>query len=548
MTANLRIVPLGGLGHIGGNMTAFETPNDMIVVDCGVLFPRDEEPGIDCVLPKYDYLLQRKEKLRAYVITHGHEDHIGALPWVLRDLPAPVYATCFTLELIRQRTLDKTHVKADLHLLRDREPVTLGEFVIDPIPMTHSIPDAVALAINTPVGWVVHTGDFKFDQKPIDQRLSDVTALEQLGQKGVQLLLSDSTNAEKDGHTWSESEIVDPLTTLIQNARQRICVTLFASNIQRLQIIFHAAKAAGRSVIPVGRSMQQYLRLAIEHNYIKIPPGTLSEVEYFDRLKPHQALILASGSQGELQSALTRIAQNRHERITLGPGDRVIFSSRRIPGNERAVGAVVADFLRRNIEVVDDRHDKVHTSGHAFSGELLQMLQLCRPKFFVPIHGELRHLLRHAQLAQSTGIKPENILVTENGYPIELTQKGDKLFARRADPVIAGFTYVDGNAVGQVDHTTLRDRRILADNGIVVCTVVFDKRGRLACDPLVQLRGVINEETFPDLRSAAARTVKAALKHDGANPEQTIRTALRGFFRQRFDLHPVLIPVIQNLE
>ncbi len=546
----LKVVPLGGLGQIGANMMAYETGDDLIVVDCGVLFPSAEQPGVDYVIPDVSYLVERRRKLRAFVITHGHEDHIGALPFVLPELDAPVYATRFTMGLIETKLGEYPEIKPRLHEIRDSQPFVIGEFTIEPIPVTHSIPDAVTLAIQTPAGLVVHTGDFKLDPHPVDGRLTDEEALRRAGERGVLALFSDSTNAERDGHTWSEREVGEELGPLIESARGRVLVTAFASNIHRVQLVIEASERAGRKVILVGRSMQQNVQLAVERGLLRARHGVFAELDDFADLPRDGVTIIAAGSQGEPQSSMVRIAGGQHT-VRIEPKDRVIFSSRRIPGNERAIGRMINSLYRLGAEVVDDRNTKVHTSGHAMNDEQRRMIELCRPRFFVPMHGEYRHLVRHARLAEATGV-PAQTLVVEDGQPVEFVREGDGIGMRRGEPIKAGHVFVDGFGVGDVQEVVLRDRRLLAETGIVICVVILDEHGQVAAGPDLITRGVVHVDENQPLLRQVVQEVREALSSrrgslDVAEAGELLRQTLRRFFRRELDRRPLIVPVVMSL-
>jgi ribonuclease J len=548
----LKIVPLGGLGHIGGNMMAYETAEDLIVVDCGVLFPSDEQPGIDYVIPNIDYLAERRSKLRAFVVTHGHEDHIGALAYVLPKLPAPVYATTFTRGLLELKLAGLEDCRPQLEPLPERTPLRFGALSVEAIPVTHSIPDAVALAIDTPCGVLVHTGDFKLDPTPPDGRLTDRAAFAALGQKGVTALLSDSTNAEKAGHTWGEDVVAGTLDELIANAPFRVLVTAFASNIDRLQAVIRSSERYGRKVVLVGRSMQQNVQLALEHGYLRAKPGTLVSSDDFDKVPRSRTTVVAGGSQGEPHSAMSRIATGQHGAVRLEPHDRAIFSSRRIPGHERTVGAVINNLCRQGVEVVDDRLAHVHASGHGFNDEQREMIRLCRPRYFIPIHGEYRHLARHAALANECGVAAGNTFILEDGEPLELLRFDDDVLARRGEPVPAGLVFVDGKGVGDVEQVVLRDRRALAKTGMVLCVVIFGEDGDLVAGPDITTRGVLQEERGHALVEQAADEVRASLGRlsahaDAATRAEEVRACLRRFFRRELERRPLIVPVVMTV-
>jgi ribonuclease J len=549
---SLTAIPLGGLGHVGGNMMAYETADDLVVIDCGVLFPTTDQPGVDYIIPDVSYLLERRSKLRAIVLTHGHEDHLGALPYVLPQLETPIYGTRFTLALLEGKLGEHPALKPELKLIQDRTPFAIGGLTFEAIPVTHSIPDAVAFAIRTPAGIIVHTGDFKLDGHPLDARQTDIDAFRRLGDAGVVALFSDSTNAEKPGHTWDERDVGLALDELIGSASRRVVVTTFASHIHRIQMIVEASERAGRKLVPIGRSMQQNIQLALERGLLKARFGAFVDAGEFGRLPPAGVTVIAAGSQGEPESAMTRIATGRHSQVQIEAGDRVILSSRRIPGNERAIGSMVNHLFRREAEVIDDRSAKVHTSGHAFNDEQREMLALCRPQFFVPIHGEYRHLVRHAALAREAGISAANIGVIEDGQPLEFRREGGEVRMRRVPTVTAGHVFVDGKGIGDVGEIVLRDRRVLAETGMVLCVVILREDGVLVGGPDLVTRGVLHVDANQELLARAAAEVREAITDrdgliDAADCGERIRQALRRFFRRELDRRPLILPVVMSV-
>lgn len=544
----LKVVPLGGLGHIGGNMMIYETAEDLIMVDCGVLFPDAEQPGVDYVIPDVSYVLDREriDKLRGIVITHGHEDHIGALPFVLRQLSAPIYGTPLTCALIEGKLREHEGLKVKLNTISDRKKFRLGNFEIDPLPVTHSIPHGVAFALKTPVGVVIHTGDFKIDADPLDGRRTDIEGLREYGDAGVALLCSDSTNAEKEGHTSSERDVETCLREVIARAPARVFITTFASHIDRLQAVLDAAHAAKRKVIAVGRSMQQNLATAERLGMLRMPGDMLADVSDFPRIARDKIVVMASGSQGEPASSMTRIAYGRFKPISIAPGDQVIMSSRRIPGNERAIGAMINELYRAGAEVISDSHKNVHSSGHGYRDEQQEMLRLCRPEFFVPVHGEFRHLVHHAELAENTGVRPENIFITEDGGPIKLTRKKGQLVGERLAPIDAGLVFVDGKGIGDVGELVLRDRRNMAEGGMVVCVTLLSKDGHPVGLPDLITRGVVHIDANDKLLYEARREVKRAIDQVGGDIDmegfnEEIRNAIRRFFKRELGRRPVVI-------
>lgn len=547
-----RIVPLGGLGRIGGNMMVYETAEDIFIVDCGVLFPHSEQSGLDFVIPNVEYLLAHKRKIRGLVLTHAHEDHIGAIPFVLPQLgiaKLPIYGTRFTLAMLRMKLVEYAGRSVELIEFRDNVPFWVAKTEITPIPVTHSIPGAVMLALSTPIGKVIHTGDFKLDPYPTDGRLSDEAALGKLGDEGVALLLSDSTNSEKKGHTWSEQEVDDSLAELIMNAPRRVFVTTFASHIHRLQAVIHASARAGRVVIPVGRSMQQNVQMALEQGFLKAASGTIRDVAHFANAAPWEVTVIASGSQGEMKSAMPRIAAGQFSQVKLEPGDRVIVSSRRIPGNERGIGVMLNNLYRMGADVIDDQAAKVHTSGHAYNDEQRRVLDLCRPRYFVPLHGEYRHMTKHAALARQSGVDASRIFVVEDGQPIEFRKSGNDVSARLLDRINASPVYVDHGVLGDDVERALRERRICAEAGFVTCVATLSEGIGLVAGPELVCRGMVFEQDAATVAEDAARDVEKAVKACGKKAKdeeilEEMRLAIRRFFRREYDRRPLIVPML----
>ncbi len=528
----------------------YETERDLLVVDCGILFPNEDELGVDYVLPDVSYVARRREKLRGYVITHAHEDHIGALPYILRDLPAPVWGSAYSTAHFRMKLGEHPGLDPKIHTFRDLEAFSVGGFEILPIPVTHSIAGAVALAIKSPIGQVLHTGDFRLDPAPIDGRETAVDTLERLGDEGVALMLSDSTNSERAGRTWSETEVREALTELIAVAEQRVMVTTFSSNVHRLQSVIDASHAAGRTVLPVGRSMSQTVQLALENGFLKVPRGAIADVSNFDSFTRAQMTLLVSGSQGEPRGSFSRIAEGTHGLAYVEAGDTVIMSSRRIPGNEVRIGRAINALYKIGCTVIDDRAAKVHTSGHAFRDEQQDMLRWVRPHWFIPVHGEYRHMVHHARNAASVGVARECILVTEDGYPITFERDEEGIRARRDPKVEAGPVYAAGGAVGIVDEVVLRDRQILQGNGILFCVVVLDDEDRIVAGPEIGTRGTIHVDENPEWIADAVDAVLEALERVTEPPDdlegwgEVVKRALKRQLRRGHDLRPLLVPMV----
>ncbi len=466
MKANrLKIIPLGGLGEIGKNIMVLRYKDDMIVIDGGLSFPDDEMLGIDLVIPDITYLVENKEHIKAIILTHGHEDHIGGLPYILRQINVPVYGTKLTLGLLDAKLKESNyadHVKT--HCISAGDVIKLGIFQIEFIRVSHSIADAVALGIKTPVGTIVHTGDFKFDQTPLNNQFIDYHKFAELGKAGVLVLMSDSTNAERPGYTFSERVVADTFDETFRNAKERIIIASFASNIHRIQLTISTAARYNRRVAVVGRSMVNVVSIASELGYLEIPEGTLIDLDEILQLPKDKIVILTTGSQGEPMSALTRMAMRDHKRVEIIPGDTVIISASPIPGNEKMVYRTIDHLFRQGAEVIYESVSGVHVSGHASQEELKLMLNLVKPKFFIPVHGEYRHLIKHAQLARDVGIPSENIFVVENGQILEFNRQRGSVAGR----VTAGRVLVDGLGVGDVGNIVLRDRRLLSQDGLVI--------------------------------------------------------------------------------
>ena len=545
----VRLIPLGGLGEIGLNMMLVESGGDIIAVDCGLLFPDDEMPGVDYVIPDFTYLRERREAFRGVILTHGHEDHVGALSYLLRELPVPVYGTPLTLALARSRLAEHGVLEtADLRPYQPGDEIRLGGFRVEPIRVTHSIADGIGLAIETAAGTVVHTGDFKLDAHPIDGHHPDFSRFAALGARGVLALCSDSTNVDRPGHTRSESEVGAALDPRFAAAPGRIIVVTFASHIHRIQQVIDLAARHGRRVALLGKSMVANVSVSAELGYLRVPDGVLSALDDMAGLPPRRQVILSTGSQGEPNSAVALMAAGDHKYFEVGPGDLVIFSSRVIPGNERPVSRIINALLRRGAEVLWEDVAFVHVSGHASREDLLRMIELTRPRYFVPVHGEIRHLLQHARLAEGAGIPRERIFLLEDGLGLELGGAG----ARVLGPYPAGRVIVDGTGVGDVGAVVLRDRQTLAESGIVVVALTVDREtGSVVAGPEIASRGLVymreSEELMAEVK-AAIREALAARGGPGMIDAQlvgaTVRSAVRRFITQRFQRKPIVIPVV----
>jgi ribonuclease J len=549
----LRVIPLGGLDEIGKNMTVFEYGDDMVVVDAGLMFPDAELPGVDLVLPDYSYILKNRERLRGIVITHGHEDHTGALPYLLRDLgtPVPVLGSKLTLGLIEGKLAEFDIRKPKLRLVKPGMHVTLGAFGFDFVPTNHSIPDSLALIIRTPVGTVLHTGDFKFDQTPIDGRGTDFAALTKAGRDGVLLMLSDSTGAESRGFTRSEREVGDTLHRIISSAKGRVIVASFSSHIHRVQMVCDAAVDAGRKVVVTGRSMIKNTGIARELGFLSIAPENILDAFEAGDLPDEKTVILSTGSQGEPLSGLTRMANGDHRTITVREGDTIIISASPIPGNERAVSRVISRLAKTGAEVFHKGVADVHVSGHASAEELKLMLAMVRPRYFMPVHGETRHLVAHSHLAESVGIAPYDIFAIENGDVLELTAGSAKVSGHIKD---SGVVYVDGLNVGDVGDVVLRDRQQLSSDGIATVVIAVDGRTRkFIGEPELVMRGLPVAET-DDLMVQARARINKALKRmekegvtDHSIIQRAVREAVSQFVWETLRRRPMIVPVIMEV-
>jgi ribonuclease J len=548
-TSVCRIIPLGGLGEVGKNMTAYECGDSVLVVDAGLSFPRDEHLGVDLVLPDFGYLQERRDSIRAVVLTHGHEDHVGALPYLLREVRSPeVWATRLTLGMVKSK-LDEHGLLRTTELREadpEGDPVELGPFRLEFVRVAHSIPDAVAIVIETPAGRIVHTGDYKMDHTPVDGLKTDVGRLAEIGSRGVDLLLGDSTNAERPGVTESERVVGEAFRQLIPQRQGRILISSFASNVHRMQQAIDVAVEVGRKVCVVGRSMRKNLNIARNLEYVRVPDGTLIKPAELDAYRPEQVLILCTGSQGEPMSAMTRIAYGDHPAVDVDRGDTVIISAKPIPGNELRVHDAINRLAKLGAEVLHEENSKVHVSGHGNVEELRTMISLLRPRAVMPVHGEFRMLAAHAQLAREAGVPAESIVLAENGSVVELSRSGVRIVGQ----VEAGVTFVDGLGVGDVRDVALRDRRRLAEDGVlIIVTTLAGRNGAVAtAPPELIARGLGDADALLDeLREEAARVLDDCLAggvteikllqehlHDGVGQVVYDRTRRR----------PMILPVV----
>ncbi|OGP92858.1 MAG: ribonuclease J [Deltaproteobacteria bacterium RBG_16_54_18] len=545
----LRLIPLGGLGEIGLNMMVLEYRDDLIVIDAGLMFPEDYMLGIDMVIPDITYLRRHIDKVRAIILTHGHEDHIGALPFILKELKVPVYGTPFTLALVAEKLQEHEGIgKVNFKRVRPRDQVEIGPFQVEFIRTCHSIVDGTGLAITTPVGVVIHTGDFKIDQAPAGGELTDLRKFAEYGERGVLVLLSDSTNAEREGYTLSEREIGQRLEEIIRVSPGRVIVALFASNIQRMQEVMDTAVKYGRKVAFVGRNVVINTRIARELGYMHFPPGGVIDIKKLDHYAPENVLVFTTGSQGEPLSALSLIATNNHKDIQIQKGDTVVLSSRFIPGNEKAITHMINHLCRRGANVIYEKISAIHVSGHGYREELRMMLNLIRPEFFIPIHGEYRHLVQHIQLAREVGMAEEKLLLAEDGDVIVFKSGTGKI----VDRIEVGKVFVDGKSVGDVEDVVLRDRKQLSEDGMVIPVMVINERtGEVVSGPDIISRGVFFEEKMGGILEQAKEVIKDVLegfsiesKADDLAVENEVRRALKRFFRKEVNRRPVIIPVI----
>ena len=552
MISKLKVIPLGGLGEIGKNMYAYEFGNDIIVVDCGMGFPDEDMYGIDSVFPDISYLRANHEKLRGIILTHGHEDHIGAIPYVLRDLDVPIYTLPLTAALIELKLEEHDLLyNTQIFTKKTGSSFRLGCFTVEFIHVNHSIPDSVAVAITTPIGTVIHTGDYKIDVTPIAGRMIDLTRFGELGNAGVLALMGESTNVEVRGHSDSESKVGESFDKLFMGCDKRIIITTFASIVHRLQQIINVAAKYKRKVGITGRSMENVLHVASVLGYMDIPENVLVDIEKLNKLPRSQAVIISTGSQGEAMSALYRMAFSEHKQIQVDAGDRVIISASAIPGNETTISRVVDELFHKGAEVIYDRHTDLHVTGHACQEELKMMLALTRPKFFVPIHGEHRMLVKHAELARRMGVAPKNIVSTENGGVIEITKKSIKC----ENTVPSGAVLVDGSGIGEVGSVVLRDRHKLAEDGMVVVVLPYSTLDhRLISEPQIITRGFIYfkeaEELMDELKRVAVESADScASQHinDWTTIKNKVKNNVSGYLYKSTRRSPMILPVITEI-
>ena len=548
----LKIIPLGGLQEIGKNITVFEYGDDIVIVDCGLAFPEDDMLGIDLVIPDFTYLEKNQDKIKGLVITHGHEDHIGAIPYLLQKINVPIYATKLTAGLISHKLEEHKLLKSTkLKIVNQGQTITLGKIRVEFIRSCHSIPDAVALAIHTPAGTVVHTGDFKIDYTPIDDERMDFGRLAELGNKGVLALMSDSTNSERKGYTMSESTVGEVFDKLFFNCTKRIVVATFASNVHRVQQIVNSAVANNRKIAVCGRSMINMISTAMELGYINVPENVFIDIDMIKNYTDEQLVIITTGSQGETMSALTRMAAGEHKKVTITSNDLVIISANPIPGNEKYVAKVIDDLMKIGAEVVYSSLEAIHVSGHACQEEQKLMLSLVRPKYFIPVHGEYRQLIAHSETAKKVGIKPENIFLTTNGRILELNEDEAAL----TGTVPFGKVMVDGLGVGDVGNIVLRDRQHLSQDGLIIVVMSMDSAtGEIVAGPDVISRGFVyvreSENLMEDVKKMLREEVRKLGEHgvrDWSTIKSRLKDSLRDYIFAKTKRNPMILPIIMEV-
>ena len=547
----VQIIPLGGLGEIGKNMTVVRFGDDIIVIDSGLMFPEDDMLGIDLVIPDISYLLDNKDLVRAIVLTHGHEDHIGALPYVLKQLNVPVYGTRLTLGIVEGKLKESNIAGVNLIPVTACDEVQIGAFTVGFIHVSHSIADSVALSIKTPIGTIVHTGDFKFDQTPVDGKVTDFHKLAELGDQGVLVLLADSTNAEHAGYTMSEKSVGASFDESFGNARGRIIIASFSSNIHRIQQAIDTACKYKRKVAILGRSMINVVTIASELGYLTIPEGVIIDIDEIKNYPPSGVVIITTGSQGEPMSALTRMAMSDHRKVDIAPGDTIIISATPIPGNEKLVSRTIDYLLRQGADVIYEKTSGIHVSGHASQEELKLMHNLIRPKFFIPVHGEFRHLIKHSKLAQELGTPKDHIFISENGQVMEFSPEKGSVVGK----VTAGVVLVDGLGVGDVGNIVLRDRRQLSQEGILIVVMTMDKQqGCVLAGPDIVSRGFVYVRESEQLMDEAKIKVRQTLEKcevnnitEWATIKSNVRDTLGKYLYEKTRRRPMILPIIMEV-
>ena len=547
----VQIIPLGGLGEIGKNMTVFRYGDDMILIDAGLMFPEDDMLGIDLVIPDITYLVENQDKLKGIFLTHGHEDHIGALPYVMKQIDCPVYGTALTLGILQGRLKENGVSSENCRTIKPGDKISAGAFKLDFIRVNHSIPDAIAIAINTPIGTIIHTGDFKIDHTPVDGQVTEFNKFAEYGDRGVLALLADSTNAERPGFTPSEKMVGKTFDDEFRYAKNRIIVATFSSNVHRIQQVIDAAMKYDRKVAVIGRSMVNVVSIAKELGYLKAPEGEIIDIDETNNYTPDKIVIITTGSQGEPMSALTRMAMNDHKKVDIMPGDTVIISATPIPGNEKLVSRTIDHLYKLGADVIYEKSNGVHVSGHASQEEIKLVHNLVRPQFFIPVHGEFRHLIKHANIAQSLGMPKENIVIAENGSVIEITKNSIGINGK----VPAGKVLVDGLGVGDVGNIVLRDRRQLSQDGIMIVVVTIDKENcHVVSGPDIVSRGFVYVREAEGLMDEARDKVQQALEKCEENGisewsaiKSTVRDSLGRFLYERTRRRPMILPIIMEI-
>ena len=550
-TNKVKIIPLGGLHEIGKNLTVIEYRDDIIIIDCGMTFPEDEMLGIDVVIPDVTYLENNKHKIRGLVLTHGHEDHIGAIPYVLRKMDLDIYGTGLTIGLLENKLKEHRLSKDKLHVVNAGDVVKLGKMEVEWINVNHSIPDACALAIKTPLGYIYHSGDFKVDFTPISGKPINLTRIAEIGEKGVIAMIGESTNVLRPGYTMSESKVGETFNRLFQNLQDnRIIIATFASNVHRVQQIINSAEKYGRKVVLSGRSMVNVTETARRLGQFRVKKDTFVDIRDMDKYDDSEIVLITTGSQGEPMSALTRIAYGEHRKIQLTPNDAIILSATPIPGNENAVTKVINRLLERGAKVIYETLSEIHVSGHACQEELKLILSLVKPKYFIPAHGEVRHLMKHAKIATQMGMPEENIFIMENGNCLEISQKEAKLVG----DVPSGNILVDGLGVGDVGNIVLRDRRHLSEDGLIIVVITITKEGKVVSGPDIISRGFVYVRESEDLIEDAKNVVRKILKDDSRDNlkdwnglKSDIRDNLRSYIFKNTKRNPMILPIIMEV-
>lgn len=550
-TNKVKIIPLGGLHEIGKNLTVIEYRDDIIIIDCGMTFPEDEMLGIDVVIPDVTYLENNKHKIRGLVLTHGHEDHIGAIPYVLRKIDLDIYGTGLTIGLLENKLKEHRLSKDKLHVVNAGDVVKLGKMEVEWINVNHSIPDACALAIKTPLGYIYHSGDFKVDFTPISGKPINLTRIAEIGEKGVLAMIGESTNVLRPGYTMSESKVGETFNRLFQNLQDnRIIIATFASNVHRVQQIINSAEKYGRKVVLSGRSMVNVTETARKLGQFRVKKDTFVDIRDMDKYDDSEIVLITTGSQGEPMSALTRIAYGEHRKIELTPNDAIILSATPIPGNENAVTKVINRLLERGAKVIYETLSEIHVSGHACQEELKLILSLVKPKYFIPAHGEVRHLMKHAKIATQMGMPEENIFIMENGNCLEISQKEAKLVG----DVPSGNILVDGLGVGDVGNIVLRDRRHLSEDGLIIVVITITKEGKVVSGPDIISRGFVYVRESEDLIEDAKNVVRKILNDDSRDNlkdwnglKSDIRDNLRSYIFKNTKRNPMILPIIMEV-